>query len=236
MASHEPCCKEHEGPHWVRALLLAIDEFTASIHQHFSIIERKLDTMTDLQTQTAAAVDDLGSQTTQLLGLVDGLLTKINNLPLPGDPAAAQAVLDHLGLINDTVKAEVAKIMAQTPTVPPVVIPPVGDSSGVVSFRLTNLNNPPVAQSGVKFSFELNALDATGNVVAGYTGKVHFTVGAGSPAATLPDDYTFVSDDHGVHQFGMTFRAIGTAQIIATSSDPNGLTLATGSLTVVVGA
>jgi len=70
------------------------------------------------------------------------------------------------------------------------------------------------------------ALDASNNVVAGYTGTVHFTSTDGS--ATLPADYTFVAADNGSHLFWVTFATAGNQTLTATDTASSSLT---GSVT-----
>ena len=61
--------------------------------------------------------------------------------------------------------------------------------------------------AGTPFAVTVKALDPYNNVVTGYQGKVHFT--SSDPTGTLPDDYTFVSGDNGVHTFMVTLRQAG---------------------------
>jgi hypothetical protein len=70
--------------------------------------------------------------------------------------------------------------------------------------------------SGVPTSVVVVALDASNNVVAGYTGTVHFTSSDGS--ATLPGDYPFLASDHGIHVFSVTFTTDGRQTLTATDT------------------
>ncbi len=70
------------------------------------------------------------------------------------------------------------------------------------------LRAPSNATAGVAFSFTVSAVDAFGNVVSGYTGKIHFSGPSGIPA-----DYTFTAADSGVHTFLLTISATGTQTI-----------------------
>ena len=60
---------------------------------------------------------------------------------------------------------------------------------------------------GTAMQIEVVALDASGNVVPGYTGTVHFT--SSDTGATLPGDYQFLASDNGSHVFSVTFSALG---------------------------
>jgi hypothetical protein len=67
----------------------------------------------------------------------------------------------------------------------------------------------------------VTALDAYGNVSAGYCGTIHFS--SSDPSATLPADYTFLPTDRGVHTFSSVW--VGTppifhpALVLETPSD-----------------
>ncbi len=74
--------------------------------------------------------------------------------------------------------------------------------------------------AGTAFFVTLQAVDAFGNVVTGYTGKVHFT-GATGGGNILPADYTFTTADAGSHQFSFTFTSTGT-QSIGVQDTANG--------------
>src|SRR5205085_1092977 len=67
---------------------------------------------------------------------------------------------------------------------------------------------PSNATVGVAFSMTVSAVDAFGNVITGYTGKVHFTGPSGVPA-----DYTFTAADNGSHTFSVILSASGTQTI-----------------------
>jgi hypothetical protein len=67
---------------------------------------------------------------------------------------------------------------------------------------------PSSATAGSAFSVTLTAVDAFGNPIIGYTGKVHFSGPAG-----IPVDYTFTAADAGLHVFTITFSATGTQTI-----------------------
>jgi uncharacterized protein YqfB (UPF0267 family) len=58
----------------------------------------------------------------------------------------------------------------------------------------------------------------------GYTGTVHFTLGNPDSGATVPDDYTFQSSDHGVHVFHFTLVATGAQTITATDTSDSSIT------------
>jgi hypothetical protein len=82
---------------------------------------------------------------------------------------------------------------------PGITVSPAAASKFVLSLP----GGGDVIQSGVPFSLTLTVEDASGNVVTGYTGTVHFSTGVSN--ATLPPDYTFTAADAGVHTFTNAF-------------------------------
>ncbi len=90
---------------------------------------------------------------------------------------------------------------------------------------------PSNATAGVAFSITVQAVDAFGNVVTGYTGKVHFT-GTSGGGNLLPADYTFTAADNGSHVFSVTFVSTGT-QAINVADLANGALKGSTSVKVV---
>jgi hypothetical protein len=84
------------------------------------------------------------------------------------------------------------------------------------------LRTDDFALPGVPTQVKVVALDANDQVVAGYTGTVHFTSSDGS--AVLPADYTFLASDHGSHTFMVTFNTTGPQTLTATDTVTSSLT------------
>lgn len=80
-----------------------------------------------------------------------------------------------------------------------------------------SISAPTSVTQGVGFKFTMTVLDAYGNVVTGYTGKVHLS-STDSKGGT--SDYTFSSKDNGVHIFSYTFNTLGfqTFNIVDTTN------------------
>jgi titin len=80
------------------------------------------------------------------------------------------------------------------------------------------ISAPAGSTAGTAFTMTVTALDAYGNIAAGYTGKVHFSSSDGQ--AMLPLDYTFTSTDGGVHTFvnQVTLKTAGSQTITATDT------------------
>lgn len=69
---------------------------------------------------------------------------------------------------------------------------------------------------GRPLSFMVTVMDASGNVITDYTGRLH--IGSTDPAAQLPPNYTFVGADNGSHIFTVTFGTAGDQSITATDA------------------
>ena len=84
-------------------------------------------------------------------------------------------------------------------------------------FSLVASANPVTA--GTPFTLSLTVLDALGNVVTGYTGKVQFTSSDKNAAVVLPMAYAFMPGDRGVHVFdGIVLATAGSQTITATDT------------------
>jgi Domain of unknown function (DUF4214) len=97
---------------------------------------------------------------------------------------------------------------------------PAGSDAGVLvtpaaASKVTVLL-PDTAVAGDTLDLLVTALDPFGNVADGYTGTVHFT--STDPGAQLPNDYTFVSDDHGQHPFQVTLVKAGPETVTAADT------------------
>ncbi len=69
---------------------------------------------------------------------------------------------------------------------------------------------PSATTAGETHTVTVTALD-NGNLLAGYTGTVHFA--SSDPQAVLPLDYTFVVADGGTHTFAVTLKTAGPQMI-----------------------
>jgi hypothetical protein len=99
----------------------------------------------------------------------------------------------------------------------------------------------PNTTAGAAHSFTVMVTDLFGNMVAGYTGTIHFN--STDPLAALPADYTFTASDAGVHTFSGTLFTAGTQSITATDAADSlastqsgiGVSTAYASMMVVTG-
>lgn len=75
---------------------------------------------------------------------------------------------------------------------------------------------PANVTQGVGFNITVSALDAFGNVVSGYRGKVHFSTTATNFG--LPSDFTFSNNDNGVKVFSVTMNTLGFQSVTVTDT------------------
>ena len=80
-----------------------------------------------------------------------------------------------------------------------------------------SISAPTSVTQSVGFKFTMTVLDAYGNVVTGYLGKVHLS---STDAKGGTSDYTFSKNDNGVHVFSYTFNTLGfqTLTIVDTTN------------------
>lgn len=78
-----------------------------------------------------------------------------------------------------------------------------------------SISAPTSVTQGVGFKFTMTVLDAFGNVVTGYLGKVHLS---STDAKGGTSDYTFSKSDNGVHIFSYTFNTLGSQTLTITDS------------------
>jgi predicted outer membrane repeat protein len=97
---------------------------------------------------------------------------------------------------------------------------------------VTGLTSPTTA--GAPITFTVTARDASGTVVPGYRGTVHFS--SSDAKASLPADYTFTGTDNGVHTFTVTLITAGTQSLSVTDAATSSLTATQSSITVQAAA
>jgi ELWxxDGT repeat protein len=88
------------------------------------------------------------------------------------------------------------------------------------------LSAPSSVNAGAKFSLTVTVVDAYGNVVTGYRGKVAFR--SSDSTASLPKNYTFTASDMGMHTFtGLVQKKKGKLTITVTDTLDGSLTAST---------
>ena len=87
-----------------------------------------------------------------------------------------------------------------------------GGGGGAQAIQFT-VSGPTSSGAGVVFTFTVTALDAANDVVANYSGTVHFT--SSDPAAVLPANSTLIN---GTGSFSATLKNAGLQTITATDT------------------
>jgi hypothetical protein len=100
--------------------------------------------------------------------------------------------------------------------------------------KTLSVSIPTASVAGAAVAVKVTALDGGGNVATGYTGTVYFT--STDANATLPDDYTFVTGDKGVHTFSATLVTAGSKTITAKDSTTSSITGTSAADVVAAGA
>jgi uncharacterized repeat protein (TIGR01451 family) len=85
-------------------------------------------------------------------------------------------------------------------------------AAAVSALTITGLANP--SSPSMAQTVSVSAVDAFGNVNAGYRGTVTLT--STDPAAVLPHSTTFVAKDAGKHPFGVTLKTAGLRAVTAS--------------------
>jgi hypothetical protein len=78
------------------------------------------------------------------------------------------------------------------------------------------LNPPTNIFAGTPFTLKVTVLDAWGNAVKNYFGRIHFADTVAAPG--LPSDYTFTAADAGVHTFTVTLNTTGNQTLSVTDT------------------
>ncbi len=108
-----------------------------------------------------------------------------------------------------------------------------GQTYTIVNAPYLAVGMPNIVTAGKPSTITVAAYDASGNVLTGYTGTVHFSTSDVGVGSTAPPDYTFLPSDGGVHVFtsGVTLVTPGN-QIVTATDTLNSAT--TGSATASV--
>ena len=112
-------------------------------------------------------------------------------------------------MVRDTVNSSVFDIVSGIQ-----VVPASADSLDISGI-------PETVEAGSANPFTVTAFDPYDNIVTDYLGTVHFKTDDPGSEVALPGDYSFQSQDQGVHQFtpGMTLVTVGTWMIEADEVD-----------------
>jgi hypothetical protein len=181
---------------------LTLSTMTVVVGQTFNLTVTARDAMGNLAT---------GYTGTVALGTSDGAAM----LPSPFTYGSAdtgvhtfQLTLQTAGI--QTITAVDTSHGSLTATVTVTVSP---GPSTVASF---SLSAPKRSPEGSPVQVTVSALNAAGQVVAGYVGTVHF--GSSDSLAGLPPDFAFSPSDGGLHTFTITLATVGYQTMTVTDA------------------
>ncbi len=147
-----------------------------------------------------------GDNTTQVT-----VSLRVGSGPLLGTTTATASggIATFTNLTDD--KAESIILLFTAPMLVKAQSSPVTVSAAAAS--TLSISAPATVSPGRPFSVTVTAFDPYHNVATGYGGTVHFT--SSDRFAVLPANYTFTTNDAGVHTFGngVTLKTPGTQTI-----------------------
>jgi hypothetical protein len=148
--------------------------------------------------------------------------TGVESITGNASPAVYTTALGRLTYQNDQLRPDTHDRVIQVVVGDGTNVSVVRTSTVTVFAPATSLavaGFPSPVTAGTAGTFTVTARDANGNAAPGYTGTVHFT--SSDPQAVagngLPNDYTFVAGDHGVHTFSATLKTAGPSQSITAT-------------------
>jgi alpha-tubulin suppressor-like RCC1 family protein len=116
------------------------------------------------------------------------------------------------------------------PSLPSTPVTPAGPTAA--SFRVAGLTSPRAA--GKAGTITVTAVDAAGNVSAGYRGTVHLA--SSDARAILAADYTFTATDAGAHTFSVALVTAGAQSITAIDTATAAITGSLSGIVVIAAA
>ena len=158
--------------------------------------------------------DSHGWVSTDLTGTSDNPLDpQLGPLQDNGGPTLTHALLAGSPALNHGDFAQFASLDQRGTQRLDGDFPDIGafEAERLVNLRLTA---PSQATAGQPFEVTVTAVDQQGNTASTFVGTVHFT--STDLAGLLPDDYTFLPEDGGVHTFTVTLQTPGPQTLKVT--------------------
>lgn len=179
-------------------------------------------------TFTVTARDAFGNLCTGYLGTV----TFSSSDVLAGLPASYSFTAADAGVHTFTATLKTAGTQSITVTdvaASTVVGSETGIAVSAAAAARFSISAPSSVTQGVGFKFTMTVLDAYGNVVTGYLGKVHLS---STDAKGGTSDYTFSKSDNGVHVFSYTFNTL-SLQTLTIKDSTNSSIIGTAIVNVL---
>jgi hypothetical protein len=95
------------------------------------------------------------------------------------------------------------------------------------------ISAPAHVTSSMAFDVTVTALDAFAHTAVGYRGTVTFSSSDTDPGVVLPTDYTFTTDDGGVHAFPSGFTLVTPGDQMLTATDMGDNTITSSAIVTV---
>jgi hypothetical protein len=193
-----------------------------------SVLRTKQDVAGAAVTVTLTAEDNFGNVATGYRGTVHFTSSDVQAV-LPGNYTflAADA---GIHTFSATLKTAGSQSLTATDTANAAIVGAQSVTVNPAAARRFVLSAPASVNAGTKFSLTVTVVDAYGNVVTGYRGKISFR--SSDLSAALPTNYTFTAADAGVHTFvGVVLRKRGKQTITATDALDGSIT---GSVSIDV--
>ncbi len=173
---------------------------------------------------TVTALDAFGNVATGYTGTVSFSSSDVQ----AGLPASYTFTAADAGV--HTFSATLKTAASQSITVKDLAAPTVAGTQAAITVTAASMSHFALSISqGKSSSLTVAAVDAFGNVIVGYRGKIHFSDSLSSSG--LPSDYTFNNTDNGVHTFNVTLNTVGTQMLMVVDTSNSAFS---GSLIVTI--
>ena len=203
------------------ATLSASRDMTATV-THFTITGAATTTADTSQSFVVTALDSTNATVTGYTGTVHFTSTDAHAvLPanytfLSGD----NGVHTFAGIKLESLGSKTITVADATTTTIKGTTAAIAVSPGTA--KTLSVSIPTSSVAGASVPVKVTALDGGGNTAVGYTGTVYFT--STDANANLPDDYTFVVGDKGVHTFSANLVTAGSKTVSATDGTTGSIT------------
>jgi streptogramin lyase len=134
-----------------------------------------------------------------------------------------------------TLRTAGAESITATDTANPVLASRQSTTVNPGAPRLFRLNGVSRVPPALIYQVRVDVEDAEGNIVTGYTGRVHFSSTDPDRRVSLPADYSFTPADGGTHTFPVALIT-GGVQTITVSDSAGGISGTTSTIVDIFGS
>lgn len=189
---------------------------------HFTIVGATTTGADASQSYTVTALDGTGATVTGYTGTVHFTSTDAHAV-LPANytfVGGDSGVHVFAGIKLESLGSKTITVADATTTTIKGTTAAIVVSAGTA--KTLSVTIPSASAAGAAVPVKVTALDGGGNTAVGYTGTVYFT--SSDANADLPDDYTFLAGDKGVHTFSATLVTAGSKTVTAKDSTTGTIT------------